>query len=116
MEVEILYCVQEWYEEIRTLPELRLPHDILLDSEKDRWLQKYLESRSMRKDNFKYVQRAHRRLQSWSRRMARAQRQTEQRLYYCELPSHRKWSQISRLQFSFFRISLIRNHFSELFS
>ena len=45
----------------------------------------HIHFRHVRKANLEYVRKAHRRLQSWSRRLARAER-TERRLYFGELP------------------------------
>ena len=36
--------------------------------------------------NLEYMRKVHRRLQSWSRRVARAELRTQQRLWFCELP------------------------------
>ena len=41
----------------------------------------YVHFWSVRNPKLEYVQRAHRRVQSWSRRLARAERRTEQGLY-----------------------------------
>ena len=48
--------------------------------------QSNLESRGARKDNLKHARRARRRLQSWSRRLARSEHRTEQGLHDWELP------------------------------
>ena len=41
--------------------------------------------RCVRKQNIEYVRRVHSRVENWSRRLARAELRTEQRLYFCEL-------------------------------
>ena len=48
---------------IRTLLELWLPHDILLDSEKDPWLNHTFTSGTVEKQNLQFVRSTHRRLQ-----------------------------------------------------
>ena len=50
------------------------------------WLNHAVNFNSVRKQNLVYVRQAHRRLQSWSRRLARAELRTDQRLDSCELP------------------------------
>ena len=54
---------------IRTLPESWPPRDTL-----------------HRRQSLEYIRKVHRRLQSWHRRLARAQLRTKQRLWFCELP------------------------------
>ena len=57
-----------WYKigvKMRTLPELRLLHDILLDSDKDRWLKHTL---------------------TWTKTIVRAEIRTKERLWFCEPP------------------------------
>ena len=49
-----------------------------------------LHSLQVRKQNLEYVLRAHRREQSWSRRLNRAELRTEQRVCICELPESPK--------------------------
>ena len=70
----------------RTLPELWVLHDIFLDSEKDRWPNHTLTSSTFESKISNLCERAHGRLQSWSRWLARAELRTEQRLYIGELP------------------------------
>ena len=69
---------------IKTLPELWPLHDILFDSQK--MAQSYTCTTPIRKPNLEYMRKARRRLQSWNRRMARAELRTKERLWFCALP------------------------------
>ena len=74
MEVEMLYFVQDWFED-----------NDFAGVRRRLTATSHLESRSIRKDNLNYVRRAHRRLQSCSLRMALHELRIE-RLWFCELP------------------------------
>ena len=72
--------------ERRTLPELRLPHDILFDSEKDRWPNHTLTADASEGKTWNTCAKAHRRLQSWHRRMDRTELRSKERRWFYELP------------------------------
>ena len=49
--------------------------------------QSYVHFRRVGKQHLEFVRKTHRSLQSWCRRLARAELRTEQRLYFGELPA-----------------------------
>ena len=65
-------CLSFWKQNFDGSPDLTAPSYVLF--------------RRVRKQNLEYVRTAHRRLQSWSRNFAHAERRLEQRLYFYELP------------------------------
>ena len=77
MPIEICDFIKERHEFMRTSPESWLLHDILLDTEKDRWPNHMFASRHIRMQHVAYLRKARRRLHSWCRRLFRAEIRTE---------------------------------------
>ena len=71
---------------MRTLPELWPLHDIILNSEKDRWRNHALAPDASEGKTLNTCAKHIERLESWNRRKARAELRTNECLRFCELP------------------------------
>ena len=83
MELEIFYFVQYWFEDkdsARVYGFFMTSCSIRTDR------QSYTRTRGVRRQNLENMRKAHRILQSWTQRMARADLWTKRRLWICELP------------------------------
>ena len=82
MAIQILQLVHPWCENERVMA---VTHKTSSFGEGP-MAESVMQFRCIRKQNLKHALKAHRHLQCWSRRLARAQFQTKHRLWCCELP------------------------------
>ena len=85
MDLEILYFVQDWYDD-EHFARVMAPSRHLTWFGDGPVAQSYTCTRRVRRQNLEFLRKAHRMLQSWNRRTARAELRTEERFWFCELP------------------------------
>ena len=91
MEIETLSIAQDWHG-YDNFARVTASSRHLTRFGKDWWLNRTSPPRRVRRRKLEKMRKAHRRLQSWHRRVARVDRRTKQRLSFCEMTDSRESS------------------------
>ena len=82
MAIDILHFIHLWFEDQEFYRVMVAARETLFVTTAS----SYVDIRAFRKQNLKYLRTARRKLQTWSRRLARAVMQTNRIIYFCEPP------------------------------